>query len=116
MSLMLKLRLLTGVPQSAVQDEVSVTLDTNMLTKARIVQSPERMKRIIATMAENVIEERRNIAANEAKARVLKSKLDILAVSEQVGYSYLIFHNTKENKYYEPGCSIEYQTSNCISF
>jgi len=35
-------------------------------------------------MGENVVEERRNIAANEAKARTLKLKLDNLATYEQV--------------------------------
>jgi len=71
------------VRRCGIQDEISVALDTNARTKARIVQSPERVKRIIATMADNVIEERRNIAANETKARALKLKLDTLAVFEQ---------------------------------
>ncbi|KAF8582046.1 hypothetical protein K439DRAFT_179824 [Ramaria rubella] len=70
--------------KAGIQDEINVALDTNSRTKARIVQSPERLKRIIATMGDNVVEERRNIAANEAKARALKFKLDTLATYEQV--------------------------------
>lgn len=48
------------------------------------MQSPERLKRVIATMGDNVLEERRNIAANEIKTRALKAKLDALAGFEQV--------------------------------
>lgn len=70
--------------KAGIQDEIGVALDTNARTKARIVQSPERLKRIIATMGENVLEERRNISANEAKARALKTKLDVLVGFQQV--------------------------------
>lgn len=35
-------------------------------------------------MGDNVVEERRNIAANEVKARALKLKLDTLVTYEQV--------------------------------
>lgn len=70
--------------KAGIQDEINVALDTNSRTKARIVQSPERLKRIIATMGDNVVEERRNIAANEVKARALKLKLDTLVTYEQV--------------------------------
>lgn len=72
------------IRKAGIQDEINVALDTNSRTKSRIVQSPERLKRIIATMGDNVVEERRNIAANEAKARALKLKLDTLVAYEQV--------------------------------
>lgn len=70
--------------KAGIQDEINVALDANSRTKSRIVQSPERLKRIIATMGDNAVEERRNIAANEAKARALKLKLDTLVTYEQV--------------------------------
>lgn len=76
--------------QAGIQDEIKVALDTNSRTKARIVQSPERLKRIISTMGDNVVEERRNIAANEAKARALRFKLDNLATYEQVGLLIIV--------------------------
>ncbi|GJJ12032.1 hypothetical protein Clacol_006272 [Clathrus columnatus] len=72
-----------AMKKNGIQDEIEVALDTNARMKARIVQSPERLKRIINTMGENVFEERRNIAANEAKTRGLKAKLDVLAGFEQ---------------------------------
>ncbi|KAF8482328.1 Nuf2 family-domain-containing protein [Gautieria morchelliformis] len=69
--------------KAGIQDEINVALDTNSRTKARIVQSPERLQRIITTMGDNAVEERRNVLANEAKARTLKLKLDTLVAYEQ---------------------------------
>lgn len=69
--------------KTGIQEEIGVALDTNARTKSRIVQSPERLKRVISTMGDNVLEERRNIAANEIKTRALKAKLDALAGFEQ---------------------------------
>ncbi|KIJ34638.1 hypothetical protein M422DRAFT_70137 [Sphaerobolus stellatus SS14] len=69
--------------KAGIQDEIAVALDTNARTKARIVQSPDRIRRIIATMEESVRLERQTISDNEGKARALKMKLDALATSEQ---------------------------------
>ncbi|KAK7045609.1 kinetochore-associated Ndc80 complex subunit nuf2 [Paramarasmius palmivorus] len=51
--------------------------------RGRIVQSPERVKRAISTMGSQVSEDKRTVAANEAKARELQAKINALSSIEQ---------------------------------
>ena len=47
-------------------------------TRSRIVQSPERIKRDIHNMGNSAAEEKRTVAANEAKTRDLQTKITAL--------------------------------------
>lgn len=53
-------------------------------TRSRIVQSPERIKRNISTMGHTAAEDKRTVAANEAKTRDLQTKIAALLNIEKV--------------------------------
>ena len=53
-------------------------------TRARIVQSPERIKRTIITMGTTAVEEKRTVALHEGKARDLQAKITALFNIEKV--------------------------------
>lgn len=58
--------------------------DTIARTQSRIVRSPERIKRTIVTMGSTAIEDKRNLAMNEAKIRDLQAKITALLNIEKV--------------------------------
>jgi kinetochore protein Nuf2 len=82
--------------QDAVLKETTVLSDAVSQAKSRIVQSPERIKRNISTMGSTQQEDKRILAANEAKARSLHAKIDILLNVEKVirRYIYLLLRLT----------------------
>ena len=53
-------------------------------TRSRIVQSPERIKRNISAMGSAAAEDKRTVAANEAKTRDLQTKIAALFNIEKV--------------------------------
>ncbi len=58
--------------------EMSVATENINRTRSRIVQSPERIKRNINTMGNTAAEDKRTVAANEAKTRDLQTKIAAL--------------------------------------
>ncbi|EIN07643.1 hypothetical protein PUNSTDRAFT_135161 [Punctularia strigosozonata HHB-11173 SS5] len=69
-------------------------------TKARIVQSPERIKRTITVMSHDVHEEKRVVAANEAKSRDLQAKINMISTIEKDVLSCLEQLQTIEKEMY----------------
>ncbi|KAI0807066.1 Nuf2 family-domain-containing protein [Fomes fomentarius] len=61
-----------------VTTEMSVATENINRTRSRIVQSPERIKRNINTMGNTAAEDKRTVAANEAKTRDLQTKIAAL--------------------------------------
>lgn len=59
-------------------------------THARIVQSPERIKRTIVSMGASAIEDKRTVALHEGKARDLQAKVSALFNIEKVA-PFLLF-------------------------
>lgn len=53
-------------------------------TQARIVQSPDRIRKRISQMTLDAADDKRNIALNEAKARDLQVKVNALLTIEKV--------------------------------
>ncbi|KZT29875.1 hypothetical protein NEOLEDRAFT_1238609 [Neolentinus lepideus HHB14362 ss-1] len=64
--------------RDALNKEISVVVESISHKRSRIVQSPERLKRSIASMRSTAAEEKQTLAANEAKIRDLKSKINII--------------------------------------
>ncbi|KAG2023157.1 hypothetical protein CC2G_000843 [Coprinopsis cinerea AmutBmut pab1-1] len=64
--------------KEAINLEINRVQDEITRTNSRIVQSPERIKRTIATMSQTTIEDKRTVAMNEAKARDLQAKITAL--------------------------------------
>lgn len=62
--------------------------DTQARTRSRIVQSPERIKRTITLMSATAMEDKRQVATQEVKARDLQAKMNALLVIEKVMYSF----------------------------
>jgi len=52
--------------------------DSISRTRSRIVQSPERIKRVIVTMTTTAIEDKRTVTLHEGKARDLQAKITAL--------------------------------------
>jgi len=65
-------------------------------TQGRIVQSPDRIKKRISQMTLDAAEEKRNITANETKARELQAKVNALVIIEKV--CFLVFLGRPLNK------------------
>ena len=65
-------------PQERVNNEMNAASEGISRTRARIVQSPERIKRSISTMGSAAAEDKRAVAANEAKTRDLQTKITAL--------------------------------------
>jgi kinetochore protein Nuf2 len=61
--------------------------DNIQRSRSRIVQSPERIRRTIATMGSTAIEDKRIVAMHEAKARDLQVKIQGLLSIEKVRMS-----------------------------
>lgn len=60
--------------------------DSIARTQARIVRSPERIKRTIVTMGSTAVEDKRSLTVNEAKVRDLQAKITALLNIEKVGF------------------------------
>jgi kinetochore protein Nuf2 len=90
-SLQIQLKLLiTHTPlQEALNGEIASVTDGVSRTRSRIVQSPERIKRTIATMGSTAIEDKKTVAMHEAKARVLQAKVTALLNIEKVLLCFL---------------------------
>ncbi|TFK50121.1 hypothetical protein OE88DRAFT_1631818 [Heliocybe sulcata] len=58
--------------------KLSVVVESISHKRSRIVQSPERLKRSIASMRATAAEEKQTLASNEAKIRDLKNKISII--------------------------------------
>lgn len=72
-----------GVQEHLHSETVMIT-DSIARTRARIVQSPERIKRTITTMGTTVIEEKKAVISHETKARELQAKINALFSIEKV--------------------------------
>ena len=70
--------------QEKVTTEMAAATENISRTRSRIVQSPERIKRIITTMGNTATEDKRTVAANEAKTRDLQTKIAALLNIEKV--------------------------------
>ncbi|CDO69122.1 hypothetical protein BN946_scf185042.g24 [Trametes cinnabarina] len=72
-----------------VTSEMATVSENINRTRSRIVQSPERIKRNISTMGHTAAEEKRTIAANEAKTRDLQTKIAALLNIEKASHSLI---------------------------
>ncbi|EIW87189.1 hypothetical protein CONPUDRAFT_161784 [Coniophora puteana RWD-64-598 SS2] len=63
--------------------DTALLMDNVSRTRGRIVQSPERIRRNISSMGASAAEDRKTVAANEAKARELQTKVGVLAQIEK---------------------------------
>ena len=63
---------------------MNVVAENISRTRSRIVQSPERIKRNISTMGTTAAEDKRTVAANEAKIRDPQAKITALLNIEKV--------------------------------
>jgi kinetochore protein Nuf2 len=70
--------------QESLNGEMVMATDSITRTRARIVQSPERIKRTIITMGTTAIEDKRTVALQESKARDLQAKITALFNIEKV--------------------------------
>jgi len=70
--------------QEVITKEIDTVSDGIRRLQGRIVQSPERVKRTITTMSSTVVEDRKTLAQNDAKARDLTSKIAALHKIEEV--------------------------------
>jgi len=77
--------------KESVNADTTLLLDAMSRTRSRIVQSPERIKHNITTMAVAAIEDKKIIAQQDAKARDLQAKLSALATIDKVSSMELIF-------------------------
>ena len=73
-----------NLDQENLNNELSMVSDTIQRSRSRIVQSPERIKRTIATMGSTVVEEKRTVAIHDAKARDLQIKISGVLNMERV--------------------------------
>ena len=70
--------------KESLSEEIVNTNDAVQRMQGRIVQSPDRIKKRISQMTLDAADEKRNIAANEAKARDLQAKVNALVIIEKV--------------------------------
>lgn len=70
--------------QENLTEEMAITNESVQRTQGRIVQSPDRIKKRISQMTLDAADDKKNIAANEAKARDLQSKVNALLAIEKV--------------------------------
>lgn len=66
------------------RNEIALAIEKRDKLRSRIVQDPDRLKRILEKKSHMVQEERASIANAEAKQRNLQSKAESLAAYEQV--------------------------------
>ncbi|KAF9228623.1 hypothetical protein BS17DRAFT_772262 [Gyrodon lividus] len=66
-----------------VNSDTALLLDNIQRTRARIVQSPERIKRNITIMGTTAIDDKKALAMQEAKARDLQAKITVLTNIEK---------------------------------
>ncbi|KAF8840994.1 hypothetical protein BDN67DRAFT_967767 [Paxillus ammoniavirescens] len=66
-----------------INSDTALLLDNIQRTRARIVQSPERIKRNITTMGTTAIEDKKALSIQEAKARDLQAKITVLTNIEK---------------------------------
>ncbi|KAF8197413.1 Nuf2 family-domain-containing protein [Pholiota molesta] len=64
--------------KQALNGEIQAVEDAITRTRARIVQSPERIKKTISVMSTTVMEDKKTVALHEAKARDLQAKINAL--------------------------------------
>ncbi|KAF8964092.1 Nuf2 family-domain-containing protein [Flammula alnicola] len=62
----------------ALNGEIKSVEDAITRTRARIVQSPERIKKTISIMSTTAMEDKKTVAMHEAKARDLQAKINAL--------------------------------------
>jgi kinetochore protein Nuf2 len=65
-------------------------------TRSRVVQSPERIKRTISTMAATALEEKKIVTMHESKVRDLQAKVNAVHVIEKVSTS--LWYITSANR------------------
>ena len=63
---------------------MSLVSDALSRLRARVVKSPERIKRNITSMGNTAAEDKRTVATNEAKTRDLQTKIAALLNIEKV--------------------------------
>lgn len=73
--------------QGVITQELGATKQRNDRDQARIVQSPDRLKRTIGNLATSVEQERASIEQNKARTREYQAKLSQLSNIEQVSIS-----------------------------
>ncbi|KAF8623966.1 hypothetical protein AX15_006122 [Amanita polypyramis BW_CC] len=69
--------------REALHGETSSISDAISHTRSRVVQSPERIKRTISTMAVTAIEEKKIVTMHESKVRDLQTKINALLSIEK---------------------------------
>lgn len=70
--------------QEALLGEIKSVEEAIARTRARIVQSPERIKKTISTMSITVMEDKKTVTMHETKARDLQAKINALHNIEKV--------------------------------
>jgi kinetochore protein Nuf2 len=75
-----------------INSDTALLMDNIQRTRARIVQSPERIKRNITTMGTTAIEDKKALSIQEAKARDLQAKITVLTNIEKVSSSFAYMH------------------------
>lgn len=74
--------------KQALNGEIQAVEDAITRTRARIVQSPERIKKTISVMSTTVMEDKKTVALHESKARDLQTKINALHNIEKVSVKY----------------------------
>ncbi|KAF7359470.1 hypothetical protein MSAN_01289800 [Mycena sanguinolenta] len=69
--------------KEALNAEIASMSEAMARTRSRIVQSPERIKRNITTMTTSAVEDKQQVAQNEAKARDLQAKINAFSNIEK---------------------------------
>lgn len=75
--------------QEVLNAEIKSMEDSISRAKARIVQSPERIRKTISIMSTSTIEDKRTVAMHESKARDLQAKINALHNIETVSISWI---------------------------
>jgi hypothetical protein len=70
--------------KEALHSEIRSIEDAIARTRARIVQSPERIKKTISIMSTTAMEDKKTVTVHEAKARDLQAKINTLLNIEKV--------------------------------
>lgn len=77
--------------QEVLNSEIKTLEDSIQRTRARIVQSPERIKKTISIMSNTAIEDKKTVAMHESKSRDLQAKINALHNIEKVNSIYFSF-------------------------
>ena len=70
--------------KEALNDEIKSIEEAITRTRARIVQSPERIKKTISIMSTTAMEDKKTVMMHETKARDLQTKINALLNIEKV--------------------------------